>query len=89
MASLNTPGVKGQCVVVDGTLHLCQPRYWLRREVSDMPKFELPPPEKVRKLELPICRRTDGPALDPSSVAVLDLVYGRTFLAHRDARIAR
>mmetsp|Transcript_23980 Transcript_23980/g.71924 ORF Transcript_23980/g.71924 Transcript_23980/m.71924 type:complete len:596 (+) Transcript_23980:17-1804(+) len=56
--------------------------YWLRYQVSDLPKFELPPPEKVRKLELAGAQQVDTAILDPRDVEIA-CCYGRAYILYR------
>ena len=52
--------------------------YVLRSEVSDLPKFELPPPEKLPKFTLPLA---PGARLNTSDVALV-VLYGVAYCAH-------
>ncbi|KAJ8613679.1 hypothetical protein CTAYLR_003128 [Chrysophaeum taylorii] len=58
--------------------------YWLRTQVSDLPKFELPPPEKIRKLDLPASRYVEAAPVDRDDAA-LAVLYAQVYLvyAHR------
>ena len=55
--------------------------YFLRRDVGDLPRFELPPPERVPPLAL-AGYGAGGPALDPRDL-LLAAAYGEPLLLHR------
>ena len=59
--------------------------YVLRSEVSDLPKFELPPPEKLPKFTLPLA---SGARLRAGDVSLV-VLYGTAYCAHLNAHHAK
>ncbi|KAJ1456705.1 hypothetical protein M885DRAFT_616064 [Pelagophyceae sp. CCMP2097] len=62
--------------------------FWLRRDVSDLPRFELPPPEKVRKLELEAAHNVAADPVEQQDVQILGEVYDEAFIAHVERKNA-
>lgn len=58
--------------------------YWLRTQVSDLPKLELPPPEKVKKFELPTSSYVEPEPVQAAEACACGL-YGEAYFifAHR------